>query len=111
MDATLIAAPRSTTNRDKPRDPEMSQTQKGNQWYFGMQAHIGVDAESGRVHSVACTTAKVADNTMMKACWHGEETFALGERGYHQTNRTIEQLEAEDGVCMVTPTKKPRAVS
>ena len=108
VDATLIAAPSSTKNRDKQRDPEMSQTKKGNQWYFGMKAHIGVDAESGLVHSVDCTTAKVADNTMMKACLHGEETLALGDRGYHQTNRTIEYLEAEDGVCIVTPTKKPK---
>lgn len=107
VDATLMAAPSSTKNRDKQRDPEMSQTKKGNQWYLGMKAHIGVDAESGLVHSVECTTAKVADNTMMTACLHGEETLALGDRGYYQTNRTIEALEAEDGVCIVTPTKKP----
>lgn len=108
VDATLIAAPSSTKNRAKQRDPEMSQTKKGHQWYFGMKAHIGVDADSGLVHTVECTTAKVADNTMMKACLHGEETLALGDRGYHQTNRTIEALEAEDGVCIVTPTKKPK---
>jgi transposase, IS5 family len=50
----------------------------------------------------------VADNTMMKACLHGEETLGLGDRGYHQTNRTLDHLEAEDGVCIVTPAKKPK---
>jgi IS5 family transposase len=108
VDATLIAAPSSTKNQAKQRDPEMSQTKKGNQGYFGMKAHIGVDAHSGLVHSVECTTAKVADNTMLKACLHGQETLALGDRGYHQRNRTLEELEPEDGVCIVTPTKKPK---
>jgi IS5 family transposase len=108
VDATLIAAPSSTKNQAKQRDPEMSQTKKGQQWYFGMKAHIGVDAKSGLVHTVECTTAKVADNTMLKACLHGEETLALGDRGYHQKNRTLDALEAEDGVCIVTPTKKPQ---
>ena len=69
VDATLIAAPSSTKNQDKQRDPEMSQTKKGNQWYFGMKAHIGVDAESGLIHTVECTTAKVADNVML--AWPG----------------------------------------
>jgi IS5 family transposase len=108
VDATLIAAPSSTKNQAKQRDPEMSQTKKGNQGYFGMKAHIGVDAHSGLVHSVECTTAKVADNTRLKACLHGQETLALGDRGYHQRNRTLEELEPEDGVCIVTPTKKPK---
>jgi IS5 family transposase len=78
VDATLIAAPSSTKNEDKKRDPEMTQTKKGNQWHFGMKAHIGVDAESGLIHTVECTTAKVADITMMEACLHGEEEIALG---------------------------------
>jgi transposase, IS5 family len=60
VDATLIAAPSSTKNQDKQRDPEMTQTKKGNQWLFGMKAHIGVDAESGLIHTVECNTAKVA---------------------------------------------------
>jgi len=54
VDATLIAVPSSTTSKEKKHDPEMTQTRKGNQWYFGTKAHIGVDAESGTVHTVAC---------------------------------------------------------
>ena len=107
VEATPIAAPRSTKNRDKQRGPEMSQTPKGQPWDFGMKAPIGVDAESGRGHSVEGTAAKVADDTMMQACLHGEETRALGDRGHPQNNRTIEELDAEDGVCIVTPTNKP----
>jgi len=72
VDATLIAAPSSTKNEDKKRDPEMTQTKKGNQWHFGMKAHIGVDAESGLIHTVACTTAKVADITMMEPACTGK---------------------------------------
>jgi len=107
VDATLIAAPSSTKNQDKQRDPEMTQTKKGNQWHFGMKAHIGVDAESGLIHSVECTTAKVADIAMMEACLHGEEAFALGDRGYHKTTRTVEHLEKEGDLFIVTPSKKP----
>ena len=95
VDATLIAAPSSTKNEGKKRDPEMTQTKKGNQWHFGMKAHIGVDADSGLVHTVECTTAKVADIAMMEACLHGEEEIALGDRGYHKTNRTIEHFAKE----------------
>ena len=77
VDATLIAAPSSTKNQDKQRDPEMTQTEKGNQWHFGMKAHIGVDANSGLIHTVECTTAKVADITIKEKCLHGEETLVL----------------------------------
>ncbi len=107
VDATLIAAPSSTKNQDKQRDPEMTQTKKGNQWHFGMKAHIGVDAESGLIHTVECTTAKVADITMMDACLHGEETIAFGDRGYHKANRTLEHFEKEGDLSILTPTKKP----
>jgi transposase, IS5 family len=61
VDVTLVAAPSSTKNKDGQRDPEMQQTKKGNQWYFGMKAHIGMDAESGLVHSVTSTAANVND--------------------------------------------------
>lgn len=105
--ATLIAAPSSTKNEGKKRDPEMTQTKKGNQWHFGMKAHICVDAESGLIHTIECTTAKVADITMMEACLHGEETLALGDRGYHKKNRTIDAFEKEGDVTVLTPTKKP----
>jgi len=108
VDATLIAAPSSTKNKDKRRDPEMTQTKKGNQWHFGMKAHIGVDAESGLVHSVTCTTAKVADITMMETCLHGEETVVFGDRGYHKANRSLEHFEKEGERSVITPSKKPK---
>jgi len=73
VDATLIHAPSSTKNRERTRDPDMSQTKKGNQWYFGMKAHIGVDLASGLVHTVVGTTAKVADITQLPHLLHGQE--------------------------------------
>ncbi len=82
VDATLIAAPSSTKNKEGKRDPEMHQTKKGNQWYFGMKGHIGVDADSGVVHSVAGTAANVHDRVMMHALLHGEEKVIFGDQGY-----------------------------
>lgn len=82
VDATLIAAPSSTKNAEGQRDPEMSQTKKGNTWHFGMKAHIGVDADSGLVHTLIGTTAKVADMAMFEACLHGDEERASADRGY-----------------------------
>jgi len=108
VDASLIAAPSSTKNAGKKRDPEMSQVKKGNQWHFGMKAHIGVDAESGLVHTVQCTTAKVADIALMEQCLHGQEMLVLADRGYHKLNRTLERLEPEDGRVVLTPSKKPQ---
>ncbi|WP_108133923.1 IS5-like element IS1646 family transposase [Xanthomonas campestris] len=82
VDATLIAAPSSTKNADHARDPEMHQTKKGNQWYFGMKAHIGVDEFSGLVHHVHCTAANVADVTVTHALLHGKEDSVFGDSGY-----------------------------
>ena len=82
VDATLIAAPSSTKNNDKARDPEMHSSQKGNQWHFGMKAHIGVDAESGLVHTVIGTAANVNDVTQATSLLHGEETDVFGDAGY-----------------------------
>jgi IS5 family transposase len=82
VDATLIAAPSSTKNSTGTRDPEMHQTKKGNQWHFGMKAHIGVDAESGLVHTVIGTAANVSDITQAAALLHGEETDAFADAGY-----------------------------
>jgi transposase, IS5 family len=82
VDATLIAAPPSTKNRDGKRDPEMTQTKKGNQWYFGMKAHIGVDDESGLVHTLVCTTAKDSDMSQFTQLLHGEEARVSADRGY-----------------------------
>jgi IS5 family transposase len=82
VDATLIAAPSSTKNAEGKRDPEMSQTKKGNQWYFGMKGHIGVDADSGLVHSICATTAKAADITMLHHLLTGEERAVFGDKAY-----------------------------
>ena len=76
VDATLIAAPSSTKNKDRKRDPEMHSSQKGNEWHFGMKAHIGVDADSGLVHTVIGTSGNVADVTEGHSLLHGEETDA-----------------------------------
>jgi IS5 family transposase len=82
VDATIIAAPSSTKNSTGERDPEMHQTRKGNQWYFGMKAHVGVDAESSLVHSLIGTPANVADVTQAHDLLHGDETVAFGDAGY-----------------------------
>ena len=82
VDATLIAAPSSTKNKTGERDPEMHQTKKGNQWHFGMKAHIGVDAESGTVHTVRGTSANVNDVVEANSLLHGEESDAFGDAGY-----------------------------
>lgn len=82
VDATLINAPSSTKNKDGKRDPEMHQTKKGNQYYFGMKAHIGVDAESGLVHSLVGTAANAGDVTQVDKLLHGEETHVCGDAGY-----------------------------
>jgi len=82
VDATLIAAPTSTKNKDKARDPEMHSSKKGNQWYFGMKAHIGVDADSGLVHTVRGTSGHVSDIAEASALLHGQETVVFGDAGY-----------------------------
>lgn len=82
VDATIIAAPSSTKNQKGERDPEMRQTKKGNQWHFGMKAHIGVDTSSGLVHSVEGTSANVADVTETASVLHGDEKHVYGDAGY-----------------------------
>lgn len=82
VDATIIEAPSSTKNKEKRRDPEMHQTKKGNQWHFGMKAHIGVDACSGLVHSVETTAANVHDLTPSHLLVHGDEQFVFADAGY-----------------------------
>ena len=82
VDATLIAAPSSTKNKDKARDPEMHSSQKGNEWHFGMKAHIGVDADSGLVHTVRGTSGNVSDVVEGNSLLHGQETDVFGDAGY-----------------------------
>jgi len=102
VDATLIHAPSSTKNQDGKRDPEMHQTKKGNQYYFGMKAHIGADAESGLVHSVVGTAANVADVTQVDKLLHGEENMVGADAGYtgvekrpeHEGREVIWQIAA-----------------
>ena len=90
VDATLIAAPSSTKNSKGERDPEMRQTKKGNNYYFGMKAHIGADADSGLVHTVICTPANTSDVTQAEALLHGEEEIAFGDAGYQGAHKRPE---------------------
>ena len=83
VDATIIAAPSSTKNQDKARDPEMHQTKKGNQWYFGMKVHIGVDSKSGLVHSAGVTPANVHDSQQLDQLLTGEENRLYGDSAYN----------------------------
>lgn len=89
VDATIIHAPSSTKNATGQRDPEMCQTKKGNQWYFGMKAHIGVDADSGLVHTVTTTAANVADVTQAEHLLHGKETSLHGDAGFTGVEKRI----------------------
>jgi transposase, IS5 family len=95
VDATLIAAPSSTKNSSGERDPEMHQTKKGNQWHFGMKTHIGVDADSGLVHTVLGTVANVNDVTQAHALVHGEETNVLADAGYQGVGKRQETQDIE----------------
>ncbi len=90
VDATLIAAPSSTKNSSGERDPEMHQTKKGNQWHFGMKAHIGVDADSCLVHTVVGTAANVNDVTQAHALVHGAETDVFADAGYQGVSKRQE---------------------
>jgi IS5 family transposase len=95
VDATLIAAPSSTKNASGERDPEMHQSKKGNQWYFGMKAHIGVDAESGLVHTVRGTSGNVNDVVEGNALLHGQESEVFADAGYQGAHK---RADARDGV-------------
>ena len=99
VDATLIAAPSSTKNKDGQRDPEMHQTKKGNQWHFGMKAHIGVDADSGLVHTVATTAANAHDITQAHALLHGEEDVVFADSGYRGVEKRDEVQELHPDSC------------
>jgi len=90
VDATLIAAPPSTKNKEKKRDPEMHQTRKGQQWYFGMKAHIGADRDSKLVHTVVVTAANVADITKTAELLHGQERQVHADAGYTGVEKRAE---------------------
>jgi IS5 family transposase len=91
VDATIISAPPSTKNRDKKRDPDMHQTKKGNQWYFGMKAHLGVDSKTKVIHAVVATAANVADATILPDLLHGDETRVWGDQAYRSQTEVIKQ--------------------
>ena len=91
VDATLIAAPSSTKNKDRARDPEMHQTKKGNQWYFGMKAHVGIDSKTKVIHAVAATPANVHDGTVIGDLLHGEETRVWGDSAYQGKRDAIRE--------------------
>ena len=100
VDATLIAAPSSTKNGSGTRDPEMQSTQKGRNWYFGMKAHIGVDAESGIVHTVIGTAANEHDINAALALLHGEETDVYADAGYQGIEKRKQTGSARWHVAM-----------
>jgi IS5 family transposase len=93
VDATLIAAPSSTKNKTGERDPDMHQTKKGNQWHFGMKAHIGVDADSGMVHTVRGTAANVNDVVEGNSLLHGQETEVFADAGYQGAHKRPDARE------------------
>lgn len=94
IDATIIDAPTSTKNADRERDPEMASTKKGNQWYFGMKAHIGVDADSGLVHTVVTTSANEADVAQTAELLHGKEERVHGDAGYLGAQEHVDEKKA-----------------
>jgi transposase, IS5 family len=91
VDATIIHAPSSTKNADGQRDPEMHQVKKGNQWYFGMKAHVGVDSKSGIVHTAAATAANTADSKVLPELLHGKEQKVWGDAAYQGQGEKIRQ--------------------
>jgi len=109
MDATLIAASPSTKNRDGKRDPDMSQSKKGNQWYFGMKAHIGVDARSGLVHTVKTTTGKVHDAKLTGDLIRPDDVVVFGDKGYVSDKR--KRAARANGICWAVKDKRKRGHS
>ena len=102
VDATIIHAPCSTKNRDKKRDPEMRQTKKGNQWYFGMKAHVGADVNSGLVHTVSVTPANVPDICQLPRLLREDDRAVFGDKGYasNQGKRAARQAGVFWGVSL-----------
>ena len=102
VDATILAAPSSTKNAKKERDPEMHQTKKGNQWHFGMKLHIGVDSREKLIHSVATTAANVHDSQLVDKLLHGRETRVWGDSAYlGQKQREKIREVAPDAACFI----------
>ncbi len=102
VDATIIEAPNSTQNKRGERDPEMHQTKKGNQWYFGMKAHIGVDAKSGLTHSLETTSANEHDLNQVGNLLHGKAEFLFADAGYQgaENREELADVKAEWAIAM-----------
>jgi IS5 family transposase len=98
VDATIIAAPPSTKNAQRERDPEMHQTKKGNQWHFGLKAHLGVDADSGLAHSLTVTAANVSDVSQTHKLLHGEEKVSFNDSAYLGVEKRPEIAQAHGHV-------------
>jgi transposase, IS5 family len=107
VDATIIHAPSSTKNAEGERDPEMHQTRKGKQWYFGLKAHIGMDSKQGIVHSLCTTAASVSDASMLPDLLHGEERKVWGDAAYQGQREVIREAapQAQDMTCRRTRDK------
>ena len=108
VDATIIAAPSSTKNKQKERDPEMHQTRQGKQWYFGMKAHVGVEADSGVVHTLTGTAANVADIAQTHRLLHGQEKRGQGDSGYTGVEKREEILAKFPHVAWQVAAKRGR---
>jgi IS5 family transposase len=106
VDVTLIAAPSSTKNKAGKRDPEMHQTRKGNQWYFGMKVHAGVGKESGLIHSVVVTAANVHDLTPAAELLHGDEVVVYGDAGYQGIAKRPEMAGTTEFRIAMRPGKR-----
>ena len=106
VDATLISAPSSTKNQSGERDPEMHQSKKGNQWYFGMKAHIGVDAESGLVHTVRGTAGNVNDVVEANSLLHGQESDVFADAGYQGAAKRPDAKPEVDWHVAMRPGKR-----
>lgn len=106
IDATIVDAPSSTKNKEKSRDPEMHSTKKGNQNYFGEKIHIGVDADSGAIHSVAVTAANVADIAMMDELIRDEDEYAGGDSGYRGIEKRTRHKKVNFFISMMRGKRK-----
>jgi len=99
VDATIIHAPSSTKNREQQRDPEMHPTKKGQQWYFGMKGHVGVDSKTKIIHTAVVTPAHVADAVVLPDLLHGEETRVWGDQGYVGQRDVIHRCASQAQDC------------
>ena len=106
VDATLIAAPSSTKNKKGKRDPEMHLSKKGNQWHFGMKAYIGVDADSGLMHTARGTAGHVADVTEGNSLLHGEETVVFADVGYQGADKRLDAVQGVRWQVTMRPGKR-----